>query len=646
MQIPEWKATWILLLVIILSSICPSLGGDCSIGESKRHIESAHRISQKNEPNHNIAETTELLLEDDFTSVPLGFDTSIWNLSTHSNPPVIWENQEWLVLEGEPISYSILKSVIETGTNVIAEFKITFTEGLSYFGIGWSDKILDSENEWQANFRLSQNAVLIDYWDNELCLVTYVNGSRIAAPVENLSLRNEHLFRLEWHSTLVKLLIDNEEKVVISRMIPQIPLPFIVAISGHHERSGSDQLAIDFVRVSPVSLIDLLQPEINLIWPINGSEITHHDSIDLDISGSIGQLFYSWDGQDNETIDTPWDFAVPKNIGTHKLEVFAKNILGVWSSRTYYFDVIQHQLVVTCPKMRGNPLIDGVINSDEQRQSAIILGNIMNENRDFEEMTMYISFPKESLYIGIETKLADRWNSRISLLLDGEGDSIWDADVTSLPNDICVTVGTPSSYGPLCEVFSPSGNKLSHSLFPGMIASSSADEYGSTIELLFNLANINGNATKGIGIGVVISRGGYDSFYPTYLGYDIFSELLIIRSSDVYNHNPLNLLYIVSGSTAVILIVIFSSLYVVSIKRAVSLNRTLDDDDLERLKTLLYSYDKISIDRLKRLLGFERSRVEKMVQKLVSRGLVDISVIEFEQGYIRDLPEFKKRSEN
>ncbi|TFG33558.1 hypothetical protein EU527_07790 [Candidatus Thorarchaeota archaeon] len=644
-RIPEWR-TGILLIVVILSGICPFYCGDYLIGDAQQHslnhIQSLESMTQQ---YSHTADTDELLFEDNFTSIPLGFDISIWNLSTHSNPSITWENKEWSVLEAEPISYSILESVIETGYNVIAEFKITFTEGLCYFGIGWSDKILDSENEWQANLRLSQNAVFIDYWDNELCLVTYCNGNRIAAPVEHLSLRNEHEFRLEWHPTLVKLLIDNEEKVVISRMIPQISLPFIIATSGHHERSGSDRLAIDFVKVSSVSSIDLLQPEINLIWPLNGSEITHHDYIDLEIRGSIGQLFYSWDGQDNETIDAPWDFAAPNQIGTHKLEVFTENILGVWSSKTYYFGVFQHQLIMTCPKMRGSPLIDGVINSGEQQQSAIILGNIMNENRDFEEMTMYISFPEESLYIGIETKLPDRWNSRISLLIDGDGDNIWDADVTLVPEDICVTVGTPSSYGSLCEVFSASGNKLSNSLFPGMIASSSADEHGSTIELLFNLTNINGNATKGIGIGIVISRGGYDSFYPAYLGYGIFSELLIIRSSDVYNPNSLNLLYTVSGSVAVLLIVIFISLYVVSTKRAVSLNKTLDDDDLERVKTLLYSYDKISIDRLTRLLGFDRSLVEKLVRKLVSRGLVDISIIEFEQGYIRNLSEFKKGSE-
>ena len=254
-----------------------------------------------------IANPIESLFEDDFDTLPFGFNTSLWNLSTHSNPPITWENDERLVLEAEPLSYAILTSIIESGPSVSAEFNLTFSEGLCYFGVGWVDRVVDTSNEWQANLRLSKNGVFIDYWDKELCLVCYSDGVRIAAPVQNISLRTEHQYRIEWHLTHVNLFVDNIEKVVISRRIPQVSLPFVIATSGHYERSGNDRLSIEYIRVSFLTSNYFDYPVINLIWPLNGSQISHYDSIDFDLRESDCALIYSWDNSDNMTVMTPWD---------------------------------------------------------------------------------------------------------------------------------------------------------------------------------------------------------------------------------------------------------------------------------------------------------------------------------------------------
>ncbi len=637
----------ILLVVVLLLSIYFAHQSNSVIASEKQlPLIPVHSNIKIPQATHRPAETSDVLFEDDFNTVPLGFNTSLWNLSIHSNPPITWEDEDRLILRAKPISYVILKSIIETGTNVIAEFNLTFSEGLCYFAVGWGDRVIDSSNEWQANLRLSQNGVFVDYWDNELCLVCYSNGERIAAPVENISLRTVHQFKMEWRTTLVKLFVDNEESVVISRRIPLIGLPFIITTSGHYERSEEDELCMEYVRVSSLSSYNLNYPCIDLIWPLNGSQLSHYDEIDFDLYGSDGVLIYSWNNNNNETIDAPWDISTPQTIGLHTLEVFARNALDIWNSTTYYFEIVQQTMVELCPEMRTSPLIDGDVNDREQGDSLVSIVRAMNENRHYEELTVYLSFWRQTIYIGIESKLADKWNSHLSILIDGNGDGKWNNEELAFLQDISITIGTPSSYGASSKIYSPAGLEISKSEFPGLMTASSMQSDKASFELLLDLTSVNGNASRGIGIGIIISRGGYESFFPTHLGYGTFSDLLVVKSTGITRIDPTISSLVMSGNILLVLLGLFGILYVISSRRRVTLESHLNDEELERIKTLLYSYDKISLDRLARLSGIEKKRVEKLVGILVSRGLADISIIEFEQGFIRELEESNNRGNN
>lgn len=646
MQIPV-SNTGILFVVIALLVICPIECGDMkdNIIDKSPQISYQH-LQQAVDNTSPLPQVIDTLFEDEFNTIPLGFNTSLWNLSTHSNPPIGWEDGEWLVLRAEPLSYLILESSINTGTNVISEFNLTFTEGFSYFGVGWGDGILDPNSEWRANLRQSQNGIFIDYWDNELCLATYCGGKRVVAPVQKTDLKKEHLFRIEWQPTLVRLFIDNELNAQISRRIPQKSLPFIIATSGHYEFSKNDELRIEFLRISSIKNPNVNNPIINLIWPLNGSQMTSHDYVDLEITGSKDLIFYSWNGHTNETAVAPWDIKVPQDEGDYVLSVFAQDDSDAWNSETFSFKIVLQELFCIGPKMQMNPLVDGNIEFGEKQQSIKRSYVCMNENRYFEDIIMYLSFPAESIYVGVETELADKWNSRLSLLIDGDGDGVWDVDELNFPEDVRFTIGTPSSYGAFSKVFSPLGYEISNSLFPGSIAASSSDGGRSSFEFMFNLTSVQGNASRGIGIGLVISRGGYNSFFPAQLGYGISSDLVIVYCSGEYNPDPMDLFLVIGGSTFFSLVGLFGLIYVISTRRAVSLDTTFDDEDLERVKTILHSYDKISLDRLSRLVGLNPSRVRDLVEKLVKRGLTDITLIEFEEGFIRSLPESERRDNN
>lgn len=644
-QIPEWRAGTLLALVLLLL-VCPVLFGNYSPRITERdQILPIIQPLRKHVTNSFENSTEEILLEDQFRSDPLGFNTSLWNLTRHSNPSIKWEYKDWLGFEVKSIAYAILKSHIEFGINSIAEFNFTFTEGHCYFGIGWADKIIREGNEWITNMRSAQNGVFIDYWDNELCFVTYYNGKRIATVIDNVTLSQEHLFRIEWYSTYVRLLIDNHEESIISRRIPQLSLPFIITASSHYDTFGNDTLLLNFVKLSSLSNLIPHEPQIDLLWPENGAEITKYDSIDFNVAGSDGVLWFSWNDEGNSTIGAPWDITIPSILGASVLHTYACNLSGDWISREFQFDIVERESVHICPMMLKDPLIDGNIEANEKQGCSKIACQSMDENRDCEKITIYVAFPKGSLYIGVISTLKDKWNSRVSLLIDGNGDGRWDIDEETFPEDIRITVGTPGAFGAYTGIYSPLESEISNALFTGLTMASSQDHITSSAEFTLDLACINANATLGIGIGIVISRGGFDSFFPTHLSYGLFSDLLIIQDSGIANPNPMNQVLIMSGSTVFLLAVLFGLAYVLMTHRAISLDRHLDDEELERVKTLLYSYERISIERLAKITGSDSIKVTKMVNKLVERGLVDISISKGDHEFIRSLSDIEKKEQ-
>ena len=177
----------------------------------------------------------EVLLEDTFVTEPLGFNDSLWNITTNNAPTLSWIDSDSTAMKSDMFTSSAtLESISSFGPEVIAEFEFSFTQGLCYFGIGWSDPYIVFGEEWFTNLRACQNGVFIDYCDTELFLVSYNDGNRVATPIKNLNLTATHTYTLIWHSSLVSLYVDGVEYGSISRHIPSISLQFMLTISGHH----------------------------------------------------------------------------------------------------------------------------------------------------------------------------------------------------------------------------------------------------------------------------------------------------------------------------------------------------------------------------------------------------------------------------
>jgi hypothetical protein len=560
----------------------------------------------------------EHVMSDEFVSAPFGFNSSLWTLTTHQNPTLTWTDGESLVLNSEMFKFATLESLVETGPGVIVEFNASFTKGQSYFGIGWADEYQDSQDEWISNLRVCQNGVFIDYWDKDLFLVTYRDGRRVAIGISNINITEEHQYTLVWSESLVRVCIDDIEHATSSMHIPSVDLPLIITTSGHHYRVGHDQLIIDRIAIYTRELSQLYTyPRISLLWPENTSTVFSYDEIDLEIEGELGVGYYSWDGEANSTFLAPWDIKVPTVQGLHNLEVCAENAEGGWSSAYLEFTVIIEELSLSTPDLRLEPLIDGIVSGEEQRVLTKVQSSLRGEDRIEIPFVLYLGYFNESLYIAAVTTLQDRYHSSISLFVDGEGNGIWgDSELGSEIHDICITSPTPraGSVGTITQ--------KGHEVNPvGVVYDCGLNEAGVTAEFLIPVDSVGGNSSLGLGIGIVVSHGGFNSYYPAGISLNEMSALLIIKSSGLISTVLMDGVILTLGAVGCLLIV--AGYISVRTKRPHSpIEERLADEQLERIRILLHSHPEISIDRLALLANTDTVTVKTSIDMLVERNLL------------------------
>ncbi|MFX1254812.1 MAG: Ig-like domain-containing protein [Promethearchaeota archaeon] len=84
---------------------------------------------------------------------------------------------------------------------------------------------------------------------------------------------------------------------------------------------------------------DGTDPVITLTSP--ASETVHQSGTTIDLSitdvNGITQVLYSWDGQSNSTLNSPYDVTLPGGEGTHTLHIYARDPAGNWVSATFMF---------------------------------------------------------------------------------------------------------------------------------------------------------------------------------------------------------------------------------------------------------------------------------------------------------------------
>ena len=581
----------------------------------------------------------EVILEDAFVTAPLGFNDSLWNITTNNVPTLSWIDSDSLAMESEIYTSATLESINSFGPETIAEFEFSYTQGLCYFGIGWADQYIVQGEEWITNLRASQNGVFIDYCDTELFLVSYNVGNRVATPIRDLNLTATHTYTLVWHSSLVSLYVDGVEYGSISRQIPSVSLQFLLTTSGQHRLVQRDTLLIDKVTIGTLEwnhYDDI--PEVTLIWPTNNSQVYSFDFIDLEIVGQ-DDTTYSWDGLMNNSLQSPWDIQVPDQEGFHTLDIYSESSTGNITSIHLLFEVISESPSIQVWNTLVAPVIDGELSIQELDSMTMYNVSFRGEDRQTVSVDVLIGYVGESLYVGLATQVPDHWNSHISLLIDGSGDGIWGDAEVGVYEDIRITVSGPSLQNQFGGIYSHTGQEIQ---ITGVTYSPGVTSDGLVVEYLVPIDSVGGNFTNGLGLGMIASCGGYDAFYPISIMESDYCVLQIAKSSGERSQDSfagfIGSSIILVGLSSLIL-----GIFLVRKKRDImEIEETLENESLERIRTLLLSHPQISLERLALLADTDTKQARKLIKNLQRKGLLEKSVQISENEITRDINSSEK----
>jgi hypothetical protein len=219
------------------------------------------------------------------------------------------------------------------------------------------------------------------------------------------------------------------------------------------------------------------------------------------------------------------------------------------------------------------------------------------------------------------TSLQDQYFSRISLLIDGGGSGIWGDAIQNFTEDIQVTAAAPRADESYNGIVTHSGQDIQPL---GLVYDSGVTDYGVSAEFLIPITTVNGNSTSGLGLALIVSQGGFDSYFP--IGYSADETLIIIKNAGLRARFPIDFLVL-----AVTLIVFLAAISISTMyKPTESANHImsiLPDEELERIRTLIYSHPEISLDRLTLLANTDRESVNVAIDKLIQDDTLLLTIV-------------------
>ncbi|MHA2101773.1 MAG: Ig-like domain-containing protein, partial [Candidatus Kariarchaeaceae archaeon] len=137
--------------------------------------------------------------------------------------------------------------------------------------------------------------------------------------------------------------IDSTNKLYVSGSTASTNFPTLYAFDNTHN-GGTDIFITTFE-------LDSTNPVINLNSPTNDTWIQNQGFIDLSISDDtiISQTLYNWDNNNNESLGFPYNISLIDSEGEHKLNVFAEDIAGSWTKKSFIFSIDKTGPVISLP---------------------------------------------------------------------------------------------------------------------------------------------------------------------------------------------------------------------------------------------------------------------------------------------------------
>lgn len=596
-------------------------------------------LNENNPKSDNLVELSESnihIFGDDFNNSPLGYNPSLWITYFTNDLDFQWRNNNSLILETGTQRFAGLYSNLQLGpctcvipkstpiavsaNGLIAQFDIDYSAGLCYFGIGWTDSSPEC-----GNLRMSRNGVFIDYYDRQLFLVTCNNGSRSVTTIAFDFKTSIQTFRLVWTESVVYLEIEGCLQCCLTTTIPNVILPFHLTVSGADSNCGVDQLIIESVDIYTYGVPSYTKgPRILLLWPRNGSHVLVNDTINFRLYGSDGFLTFSWDNGTTSLIREPWQILVPKNPGQHILKILVWNITGGWIVQYYCFTVELQPDSLTGMELIPPPTLDGIVDNQEQNNAYRNAIPLIQEDNTILLVDMFVGFYNDSIYLGLDAPIKAGLSTRIDLYIDRDGDKIWNGNNQSETSDIRISVAPPKADQEMNGLWNAQGERLLDSQYSSInYTSSTMNEYVMA-EFMIPIQMLVTDITENVGIAITIIDGGTESYFPFDTEQESLNRFVAIEIIQVPQNLDLNLIFILIGISALVL----TTAFIVKFpnRKAISISTSLPEEDLERVRTLLISYPRISIERLKEMSGICDTDFDEALRILMDSRLVDVEI--------------------
>lgn len=576
------------------------------------------------------------LFGDSFNSPPNGYDQRIWEPQENSTN-TIWNEDDFLVFDAVPNTHCTMKSKLELNTEVyvigpdsptvtyanglISDFNFTFTGGQTYFGIGWVDLSSIELETWTGNYRDSENGIFIDYWDNRIHLVTCSEGQASVTVLPQLYLYDNMNFRLIWRESTVILLINNEIQACLYENIPNDIMPFAITTAGFDHRVGIDQLKIDHVGVYTFGYPDISEAPLPLLlWPHNGSTVLATQEIIFDILGGVYDMQYSWDYGGWYEKSEPWIISIPDEPGQHLLQIAVENFIGEITSQTYYFTVENGADYLGTYEMSEIPHIDGNIESWEKSSGTESSALFMQDDRTLSSAELVTGFLNGSLYFGLETQIHDGLYTSMTMYVDSDGSGSW-GDVSK---DFLLKISAPSDILACEEIIYADGTNIS--LHDARVQCNSSTKNDMLcLEIMLNTNVFHTDSSENIYLGLRIEQGGISNTFPATINHVGQIDLVRIEHLGERPISPLSYAGIFIGVGFVVIGVISLS-YRRSKYRRRLITHPVREEKLERVLTLVSSYPRARVDRLRKMSGLESEEFDSALLELVKQRVIEVEI--------------------
>jgi hypothetical protein len=570
--------------------------------------------------NHTQSEHGDIVFSDHFNS-SLGYNDTLWNLESYGNGSVSWVGSEYLNMSAERHSYRTLssKQTFEVGHEM--NLRMRMVEGETVVCIGWTNQT--PTTGW--NYLFGIDSVYIEGAQSALLLTHRYEDppQKTFKLLSGIDATEFHDYRLVWNSSVLIAYVDDERLGTIGEDMPDGPLHFKIAITECRNQTTEGWILLDSIEIlEHTSMITENPPFITLNSPGNGTLNLGGDPIEVVPIGSNGTLNWSWDGSANSSGVSPYNIRLPYSEGIHTLDVYCKDGYGYnsWDHARYVFTTMVTPPLVQAMWLPASPTIDGVISPGEWHEDSTHQFELIRADGLGMLVNISIGCDSTFFYIAIDSPVPSGHDSRAAVIVSNYPDGHYHGSNVTPITTSYYTMGSPDAwegYTELKYLAETSEGIIQPRIEPppnGFKARSSVQGLYTHYEFRFPLRELDASWGTNLGISFMLfpTGMGFDGlYYPIVYPWENASRLALVRLPV-----PPDTILIQLGVAGVIGFVAVA-LYFTYQRRPRGVIHGSDPELIERISSIIESYDRITIERLSQITNTSEEKIREIVEQLI-----------------------------